>query len=180
MQPRIKRIYIVQVIPYIRIKFNYCNLYQVPHIKKIVINRGIGSDRNNIKILDFILKELTIISAQRCFVTRSKKAISGFKLRKNAPVGISVTLRGERIYAFLDRLINLALPRIRDFQGVDLKGFDGYGNYGFGLEDQLIFPEIQYEKVNHIQGIDIIISIIALTNHESIELLKRIGIPFCK
>jgi large subunit ribosomal protein L5 len=159
-------------------QFNYKNKYQVPRIEKIVINRGIGDASQNAKLLELSLAELTILAGQKGVITRSKKAIAGFKLRQKMPVGVSVTLRGERMYSFLDRLINLALPRIRDFQGINTKGFDGYGNYSLGLEEQLMFPEIDYDKINQIKGMDISIITTSKTNQEGLVLLKLFGLPF--
>lgn len=159
-------------------QFNYKNKYQVPQIEKIVINRGIGDASQNAKLLELSLSELTIIAGQKGVITRSKKAIAGFKLRQKMPVGVSVTLRGERMYSFLDRLVNLALPRIRDFQGINPKGFDGYGNYSLGLEEQLMFPEIDYDKIDQVRGMDISIITTSKTDRESLFLLKLFGLPF--
>ena len=159
-------------------QFEYKNKHQVPRLDKIVINRGLGDASQNAKLLESCSKELSIITGQQGVVTRSKKAIAGFKLRQKMPVGLVVTLRGERMYAFLDRLINLALPRIRDFQGVSLRSFDGHGNYSLGLEEQLMFPEIDYDKIDQIRGMDISIVTQAKTDQEAIALLKAFGMPF--
>lgn len=178
MRQRLYQIYQERVVPKLCAEFKYRNLHQVPRIEKIVINRGIGDVLQRKKRLECFLSELTLIAAQRGVVRYAKTAISRFKVRKGTPVGLKVTLRGPRIYAFLDRLMNLALPRIRDFQGVHPKSFDGQGNYRLGVEEQLIFPEIHYEKVTQVRGIDISISISARTDSESLALLDRIGIPF--
>jgi len=178
MIQRLQNFYSQTIVPKMMEQFNYKNKYQVPKIEKIVINRGIGDASQNAKLLDLSLSELTIIAGQKGIITRSKKAIAGFKLRQKMPVGVSVTLRGERMYSFLDRLINLALPRIRDFQGINPKGFDGYGNYSLGLEEQLMFPEIDYDKIDQIRGMDISIITTSKTDQESLVLLKMFGLPF--
>lgn len=156
----------------------YKNKHQVPFIEKIVINRGLGDASQNTKILESSLNELSLISGQRGVLTRSKKSISAFKLREKMPVGVFVTLRGGRMYAFLDRLINLALPRIRDFQGINPKSFDGFGNYSLGLEEQLMFPEIDYDKIDQIRGMDISIITTAKKDSEGFQILKEFGMPF--
>jgi large subunit ribosomal protein L5 len=178
MKQRLKRFYQEQVIMQLYKKFNYRNIHQVPQLKKIIINRGLGDIIQNKNLLKSSSTELRTIRSQSCIVTRARKAISTFKIREKAPVGLMVTLRGERIYAFLDRLINLAIPRIRDFQGVNPKSFDGNGNYTLGLPEQLIFPEIQYDKIDHIHGIDLSIVTTSKTDRERFALLKRLGIPF--
>jgi len=175
---RLKKLYFETIVPKLTTQFNYKNKLQVPRIEKIVINRGLGDASQNAKILDSSLKEITIIAGQRGVITRSKKAIAGFKLREKTPVGITVTLRGERMYGFLDRLINLALPRIRDFQGINPKSFDGHGNYSLGLEEQLMFPEIDYDKIDQISGMDISIIISSKNDQEALALLKQFGMPF--
>lgn len=166
------------VIPELREQFYYRNIHQVPKINKIVINRGLGEAAQNTKILESSMSELKMITTQRAVVTRSRKAIAGFKIREKRPVGITVILRNKRIYAFIDRLINLALPRIRDFQGVKKNSFDGCGNYNFGLEEQLIFPEISYDQVDRLCGIDVCIVTTSNTDKEGLVLLKMLGIPF--
>jgi large subunit ribosomal protein L5 len=166
------------IVPKLKEEFGYKNTHQVPQIEKIVINRGLGDASQNAKIVDSSLNELSIIAGQRGVVTRSKKAIAGFKLRDKMPVGISVTLRGDRMYSFLDRLINLALPRIRDFQGISGKSFDGFGNYSLGLEEQLMFPEIDYDKIDQVRGMDISIVTTCANNEEGVALLKSFGMPF--
>lgn len=178
MTQRLKDFYSNTMLPKLMKKFNYKNKLQVPKIEKIVINRGLGEASQNAKILDSSLKELSLITGQRGIITRSKKSIASFKLREKMPVGITVTLRGERMYGFLDRLINLALPRIRDFQGINPKSFDGFGNYSLGLEEQLMFPEIDYDKIDQIRGMDISIVTTAKTDEEGLTLLKEFGLPF--
>ena len=178
MAQRLKKIYFQNIVPKLKEQFEYKNTLQAPRIQKIVINRGLGDASQNAKILDSSLKELTIIAGQKGVITRSKKAIAGFKLRQKMPVGVSVTLRGERMYGFLDRLINLALPRIRDFQGISPKSFDGHGNYSLGLEEQLMFPEIDYDKIDQIRGMDISIITTSKNDQEGLALLKEFGMPF--
>lgn len=178
MKQRLKYFYQEIVVFQLFNEFHYKNVHQVPRIEKIVLNRGLGEIAQNAKALESSLSELTIISTQRGVVTRARKAVAGFKIREKMPVGLVVTLRNERIYAFLDRLINLALPRIRDFQGVSSHSFDGRGNYALGLEDQFIFPEINYDQINNLHGIDLSIVTIANTDREGFSLLNYIGIPF--
>ena len=178
MAQRLKKIYSQEIIPKLIEEFNYKSYLQVPRIEKIIINRGLGDASQNVKLLDSSLNELTVIAGQKGVVTRSKKAIAGFKLRQKMPVGVLVTLRGERLYGFLDRLINLALPRIRDFQGINPKSFDGHGNYSLGLEEQLMFPEIDYDKIDQVRGMDISIVTTSKTDQEGLALLKAFGMPF--
>lgn len=175
---RLKSIYIKEVVPSLSSRFKYKNINQVPKVCKIIINRGFDDSCQNSKTIDSMLSELTTLSGQKGVVSLAKKAIASFKVKEKMPVGIFITLRGERMYAFLDRLLNLALPRIRDFQGLNTKNFDGRGNYSFGLRDQLMFPEIDFDKVSKIQGMDIIIVTTAKTNEESYFLLKELGVPF--
>nr|YP_009367640.1 ribosomal protein L5 [Pseudocharacium americanum]YP_009367729.1 ribosomal protein L5 [Ignatius tetrasporus]ARK14601.1 ribosomal protein L5 [Pseudocharacium americanum]ARK14690.1 ribosomal protein L5 [Ignatius tetrasporus] len=178
MSQRLKKYYSEKIVPNLMKQFNYKNKYQIPSIDKIVINRGIGDASQNSKILESALKELSLITGQKGIITRSKKAIAGFKLRQKMPVGVSVTLRGERMYGFLDRLIHLALPRIRDFQGISPSSFDGSGNYSLGLEEQLMFPEIDYDKIDQIRGMDITIVTTSKNDQEALVLLKEFGLPF--
>ena len=178
MVQRLQHFYQEKIVSQLMEQFQYKNKHQVPSLEKIVINRGLGDASQNAKLLESCSKELSIITGQQGVVTRSKKAIAGFKLRQKMPVGIVVTLRGDRMYAFLDRLINLALPRIRDFQGVSLKSFDGHGNYSLGLEEQLMFPEIDYDKIDQIRGMDISIVTKVKTDQEAVALLKAFGMPF--
>lgn len=175
---RLKSIYSKEVVPNLYNKFQYKNINQVPKVCKIIINRGFDDSCQNSKIIDSMLNELTTLSGQKGVVSLAKKAIASFKVKEKMPVGIFITLRGEKMYAFLDRLINLSLPRIRDFQGLSTKNFDGYGNYSFGLRDQLMFPEIDFDKVSKVQGMDICIVTTAKSDAESYFLLKELGLPF--
>jgi large subunit ribosomal protein L5 len=154
------------------------NRHQIPQLEKIIINRGIGEASQNTKLVETSVDEITSLSSQKAVVTKSRKAIAGFKIREGVPVGIVVTLRGERMYGFLDRLIHLALPRIRDFQGLNPKSFDGHGNYSLGFKEQLMFPEIVYEKVSQARGLDISIVTTAQTDEEGLALLSLLGMPF--
>ena len=178
MSERLKDVYLNEIVPKLMEQFNYTNKHEVPRIEKIVINRGIGEASQNTKIADFSLQELTMITGQKGIVTRSKKSIAGFKLREDMPVGVSVTLRKDHMYGFLDRFINLALPRIRDFQGIQAKSVDKHGNYTIGLEEQLMFPEVEYEKVDKVRGMDISIITSSKTKFEGYSLLKEFGMPF--
>jgi large subunit ribosomal protein L5 len=180
MTQRLKKQYVQSIVPKLVEQFKFKNVHEVPKIEKIVINRGIGSASQNQKTVDAALKELGMIAGQKGIITRSKKAIAGFKLREKMPVGVVVTLRGERMYGFLDRLIHLALPRVRDFQGINPKSFDKHGNYSLGLEEQLMFPEIEYDKIDQIRGMDISIVTTANKQEEGLALLKEFGLPFKK
>jgi len=159
-------------------KFGYKNVMEIPKIEKVVINMGVGEAVSNPKILDVAVNDMTIIAGQKPVVTRAKKSIAAFKIREGMPIGAKVTLRGERMYQFLDKLLNIALPRVRDFRGVSPKSFDGRGNYTMGIKEQLIFPEIEYDKIDKIRGMDIIIVTTAKTDEEARELLKLMGMPF--
>ena len=161
-------------------KFNYSSRMQAPKIEKIVINIGVGDAVSNSKLLDEAVNELTLISGQKPIITRAKKSIAGFKLREGMPIGCKVTLRGERMYEFLDKLINISLPRVRDFRGVSNNSFDGRGNYTLGIKEQLIFPEINFDKVNKLRGMDIVFVTTAKTDEEGHELLAQLGMPFKK
>ena len=178
MTIRIKQQYNDMVVPKLREQFNYENVHQVPKVLKITVNRGLGEAAQNAKALENSINEIAVITGQRPVVTRAKKAIAGFKIRQGMPVGIMVTLRRDRMYAFLDRLINLALPRIRDFRGVSPKSFDGRGNYTLGVREQLIFPEVGYDSIDQIRGMDISIITSANTDEEGRALLKALGMPF--
>ena len=160
--------------------FSYKNLYEVPKLKKIVLNMGIGDAKDDSKILDKAQEELSLIAGQKAIKTIAKKAIAGFKIRKTMPLGVSVTLRNKMMYEFLDRLINIAMPRIRDFTGLNPKSFDGNGNFAMGIKEQIIFPEIDYDKIDKVRGLDIIICTSAKTNKEALELLKKFNMPFQK
>ena len=161
-------------------KFNYSSVMEVPKIEKIVINMGVGDAVQNSKLLDNAVEELTLIAGQKPVVTRAKNSIAGFRLREGMPIGTKVTLRGERMYEFLQKLVRVALPRVRDFRGVSNKAFDGRGNYTLGVKEQLIFPEIDYDKVNKVRGMDIVIVTTSNTDEESHELLTQFGMPFQK
>jgi len=176
--PRLKDKYAKEIVPALKQKFNYKSVMQVPKIDKICINKGMGVAVTDKKLIDVAVEEITNITGQKAVATRSKKAISNFKLRENMPIGVRVTLRGDKMYEFLDRLMNIALPRVRDFRGVSAKGFDGRGNYTLGVKEQIIFPEISIEKVNKISGMDITFVTTAQTDEESYELLKEFGMPF--
>jgi len=178
MVQRLQQFYSNKIVPQLTEQFNYKNKHQVPTLEKIVINRGLGDASQNSKLLESCSNELSIITGQQGILTRAKKAIAGFKLRQKMPVGVVVTLRGERMYAFLDRLVNLALPRIRDFQGMSAKSFDGHGNYSLGLDEQLMFPEIDYDKIDQVRGMDISIVTSAKSDEEARALLKSFGMPF--
>ncbi|MCL6433103.1 MAG: 50S ribosomal protein L5 [Leptolyngbyaceae cyanobacterium HOT.MB2.61] len=178
MAERLKTLYQEKIIPKLMEQFNYTNIHQVPKITKITVNRGLGEAAQNAKALEASLAEIATITGQKPVVTRAKKAIAGFKIRQGMPVGIMVTLRSERMYSFLDRLINLALPRIRDFRGVSPKSFDGRGNYTLGIREQLIFPEVDYDSIDQIRGMDISIITTANTDEEGRALLKEMGMPF--
>src|SRR5215470_8827417 len=176
--PRLRVRYSKEIIPAMMKHFNYKNVMAVPKLEKIVINMGLGEAIANAKILDVAADELGRISGQRPVITRAKKSIANFKLRQNMPIGAAVTLRGERMFEFLDRLVSIVLPRVRDFRGVSTKSFDGRGNYTLGLRDQLIFPEISYEKVDKIRGMNVTIVTSARTDDEARELLRQFGMPF--
>ena len=176
--PRLRVRYSKEIVPALMKHFNYRNIMAVPKLEKIVINMGLGEAIANAKILDVAVDELGRIAGQRPVITRAKKSIANFKLRQNMPIGAAVTLRGERMFEFLDRLTSVVLPRVRDFRGVSTKSFDGRGNYTLGLRDQLIFPEISYEKVDKIRGMNVTIVTSARTDDEARELLRQFGMPF--
>lgn len=178
MTQRLKTVYQETIVPKLKEEFSYKNIHEVPKVIKITVNRGLGEASQNAKALESSIVELGKITGQKPFVTRAKKAIAGFKIRQGMPVGVMVTLRSERMYAFLDRLINLALPRIRDFRGISDKSFDGRGNYSLGVREQLIFPEIDYDSIDQIRGLDISIITTAKTDEEGRALLKAMGMPF--
>ncbi len=180
MTPRLREKYIKEIIQAISKEFNYTNVMQVPKLQKIIIHVTLGEATQNIKLLDAAEKQLAAITGQKPLVTKSKKAIAGFKLKKGVPLGCKVTLRGDKMYEFMDRLLSIALPRIRDFRGLPTKSFDGRGNYSFGLKEQYIFPEIDYEKVEMVHGLDITVCTTAKTDEESRALLRYFGFPFRK
>ncbi|MCA2811959.1 MAG: 50S ribosomal protein L5 [Microcystis sp. M090S1] len=178
MSKKLKTTYQETIVPKLKEQFGYTNIHQVPKVIKITVNRGLGEASQNAKALESSKEELSTITGQQPVVTRAKKAIAGFKIREGMPVGVMVTLRGDRMYAFLDRLINLALPRIRDFRGISGNSFDGRGNYSLGIREQLIFPEIEYDKIDQIRGMDISIITTAKNDEEGRALLKEMGMPF--
>ena len=177
---RLKDLYSNEIKDAMVKKFGYKNVMQIPKLDKIVINMGVGEARENAKVLDAAIKDLETITGQKAVVTRAKKSVANFKLREGMPIGCKVTLRGEKMYEFLDRLVNLALPRVRDFRGVNPNAFDGRGNYALGIKEQLIFPEIEYDKVDKVRGMDIIFVTTAKTDEEARELLTQFNMPFAK
>ena len=180
MSTRLKEIYQNEIVEALMKKFGYKNIMQVPKIEKVVINMGIGEAKENVKILDAAASDLQTITGQKPVITKAKKSIANFKIREGMPIGCKVTLRGDRMYEFVDRLINLALPRVRDFRGVNPNAFDGRGNYALGIKEQLIFPEIEYDKSDKIRGMDIIFVTTARTDEEARELLAQFNMPFAK
>ncbi|WP_436670397.1 50S ribosomal protein L5 [Lactiplantibacillus argentoratensis] len=180
MENRLKAQYEKEIVPALVEKFNYTSVMQVPKLAKIVLNMGVGDAVTNAKNLDEAVEELTLIAGQKPLVTRAKKSIAGFRLREGMAIGAKVDLRGERMYDFLDKLINVSLPRVRDFHGVSTRSFDGRGNYTLGVREQLIFPEINYDNVNRVRGLDIVIVTTADSDEESRELLTQFGMPFAK
>ncbi|EPY06958.1 50S ribosomal protein L5 [Paenibacillus sp. E194] len=180
MAARLKERYLNEITPALVQKFNYTSVMQAPKVEKVVINIGMGEAVQNSKVLDTAVAELQLIAGQKPVITRAKKSIAGFKLREGMPIGVKVTLRGERMYHFLDKLFNVTLPRVRDFRGISNKAFDGRGNYTLGLKEQIIFPEIEYDKIDKVRGMDIVIVTTAKTDEESRELLTQLGMPFTK
>ena len=178
--PRLKDKYISEIIPLLKEKFQYKSVMQVPKVVKIALNRGIGDAVSDKKLVDVGVLELTTVTGQQAVATIAKKSVSNFKLREGMPIGAKVTLRGDRMYEFLDRLLTVALPRVRDFKGVKARGFDGRGNYSLGVQEQIIFPEISIDKINKIAGMDITFVTTAKTDEESLALLKAFGMPFSK
>lgn len=177
---RLKDFYKSDVAPKLMEKFSYKSVMEIPKLDKIVVNVGAGEARENSKVIDAILRDLGIITGQKPHVCRAKKSVANFKLREGMPIGAKVTLRGERMYEFLDRLFNVALPRVRDFRGINANGFDGRGNYNMGIKEQLIFPEIEYDKIDKVRGMDICFVTTAKTDEEARELLTLMGAPFAK
>jgi large subunit ribosomal protein L5 len=175
---RLKQKYENEVVPALKKKFNYKNIMEVPKLEKVVINMGISDARENPKAIDAAANDLAIITGQKPIITKAKKSIAAFKLRKGMPIGAKVTLRAEKMYDFLDKLFNVNLPRVRDFKGVSPDAFDGRGNYTLGIKEQLIFPEIDYDKIDRVRGMDITIVTTAKTDEEARELLKNLGMPF--
>lgn len=177
---RLQERYQNEIVPALVEKFNYSSIMEVPRIEKVVINMGVGDAVQNTKALDTAVEELTAIAGQKPVITKAKKSIAGFKLREGMPIGTKVTLRRDRMYDFLDKLVSISLPRVRDFRGVSKRSFDGRGNYTLGVREQLIFPEIDYDKVNRVRGMDIVIVTTAKTDEEARELLIQLGMPFTK
>ena len=178
MATRLQEKYTSEAVKGLMEKFNYKNVNEIPKVEKVVINIGCGDAVTNSKAIDSAVEDLTVISGQKPLITKAKKSIAAFKLREGMPIGVKVTLRGNRMYEFLDKFMNLALPRVRDFRGVNPQSFDGRGNYAIGLKEQLIFPEIDYDKVEKVRGMDVIIVTTAKTDEEARELLKLLGMPF--
>lgn len=178
MAARLKELYVNEVAPALMKKFEYKSVMQIPKLDKIVINVGAGEARENSKVIDAIVSDVTQIAGQKPVVCKAKKSVANFKLREGMPIGVKVTLRGDKMYEFLDRFYNLALPRVRDFRGINPNSFDGRGNYAMGIKEQLIFPEIDYDKIDKVRGMDIIMVTTANTDEEARELLKLLGAPF--
>ena len=176
--PNLKALYQAEVAPALMQKFGYKSTMQIPRLEKIVVNVGCSDARENAKVLDAVVNDLTTITGQKAVITKAKKSVANFKLREGMPIGAKVTLRGDKMWEFLDRLFNVALPRVRDFRGISADGFDGRGNYALGVKEQLIFPEIEYDKIDKIRGMDIVIVTTAQTDEEARELLKQVGAPF--
>ena len=177
---RLKDKYVAEVAPALMKKFEYKSVMQIPKIDKIVVNVGCGEARDNAKVLEAVVRDLTAITGQKAIITNAKKSVANFKVREGMPVGAKVTLRGNKMWEFLDRLFNVALPRVRDFHGINPNSFDGRGNYALGVKEQLIFPEIEYDQIDKIRGMDIVICTTAETDEEARELLTQIGAPFGK
>ena len=176
--PNLKKLYQDEVAPALMQKFGYKSTMQIPRLEKIVLNVGCSEARENAKVLDAVVSDLTTITGQKAVITKAKKSVANFKLREGMPIGAKVTLRGDRMWEFLDRLFNVALPRVRDFRGISADSFDGRGNYALGVKEQLIFPEIEYDKIDKIRGMDIVVCTTAQTDEEARELLKLVGAPF--
>ena len=176
--PRLKVKYSEEVAPALMKKFEYKSVMQIPKIDKVVVNVGCGEARDNAKVLDNVVRDLGIITGQKAIVTKAKKSVANFKLREGMPIGAKVTLRHDKMWEFMDRLFNVALPRVRDFRGINANAFDGRGNYALGIKEQLIFPEIEYDKIDKIRGMDIIVCTTAQTDEEARELLRAMGAPF--
>ena len=177
---RLKEMYKNEIVDAMIKKFGYKNVMEVPKLDKIVLNMGVGEAKDNAKVLEAAVKDMEAITGQKVVTTKAKNSIANFKIREGLPIGCKVTLRGEKMYEFLDRLVNLALPRVRDFRGVNPNAFDGRGNYALGIKEQIIFPEIEYDKVDKVRGMDIIFVTTAKTDEEARELLKLLGMPFSK
>ena len=178
--PNLKKLYQDEVAPALMQKFGYKSVMQIPRLEKIVVNVGCSEARENAKVLDAVVNDLTTITGQKAVITKAKKSVANFKLREGMPIGAKVTLRGNKMWEFLDRLFNVALPRVRDFRGISADAFDGRGNYALGVKEQLIFPEIEYDKIDKIRGMDIVFCTTAQTDEEAKELLTLIGAPFAR
>ena len=178
--PNLKKLYQDEVAPALMQKFGYKSTMQIPRLEKIVVNVGCSEARENAKVLDAVVNDLTTITGQKAVITHAKKSVANFKLREGMPIGAKVTLRGNKMWEFLDRLFNVALPRVRDFRGISADSFDGRGNYALGIKEQLIFPEIEYDKIDKIRGMDIVFTTTARTDEEAKELLTLLGAPFAK
>ena len=176
--PRLQDLYRKEIVPRLKEKFGYRNVMQVPRLTKVVVNMGLGDAIENIKVIDSAAEEIGVITGQKPVVTKARKSIANFKLREGVPIGVMVTLRSDPMYYFLDKLMAIALPRVRDFRGVSPKGFDGRGNYTLGVKEQIIFPEVNYDKIDKIRGMNITIVTTAKTDEEGLELLKLLGMPF--
>lgn len=180
MMPRLQEVYEKEVVQAMMDKFGYKNVMEVPKLEKIVINMGVGEAKDNAKVLESAVADLTLITGQKPILTRAKKSVANFKIRENMPLGCKVTLRKVKMYEFADKLVSIALPRVRDFRGVSSKAFDGRGNYSLGIKEQLIFPEIEYDKIDKVRGMDIIFVTTAKTDEEARELLRFLGMPFAQ
>ena len=178
--PNLKKLYQDEVAPALMQKFGYKSTMQIPRLEKIVVNVGCSEARENAKVLDAVVNDLTTITGQKAVITKAKKSVANFKLREGMPIGAKVTLRGNKMWEFLDRLFNVALPRVRDFQGISPNAFDGRGNYALGIREQLIFPEIEYDKIDKIRGMDVVICTTAHTDEEARALLTQVGAPFAR
>ena len=178
--PNLKKLYQDEVAPALMQKFGYKSTMQIPRLEKIVVNVGCSEARENAKVLDAVVSDLTTITGQKAVITKAKKSVANFKLREGMPIGAKVTLRGNKMWEFLDRLFNVALPRVRDFQGINPNSFDGRGNYALGIKEQLIFPEIEYDKIDKIRGMDVVICTTAHTDEEARVLLEQVGAPFAR
>lgn len=177
---RLKETYLKEIAPALKEKFGYKNVMQIPKVEKIVVNMGVGEAKDNAKVLESAAADMQLVTGQKPIITKAKKSIANFKIREGMNIGCKVTLRGEKMYDFMDRLINLALPRVRDFRGVNPNAFDGRGNYALGIKEQLIFPEVEYDKIDKVRGMDVIFVTTAHTDEEARELLTLFGMPFAK
>jgi large subunit ribosomal protein L5 len=180
MIPRLQNKYNDEIVPALMEKFGYKNIMEVPKLEKIVLNIGLGEAKDNSKVMEIAMKDMEIIAGQKPIVTKSKKSVANFKIRENMPIGLKVTLRKAKMFEFADKLMSIALPRVRDFRGVSAKAFDGRGNYALGVKEQLIFPEIEYDKIDKVRGMDIIFVTTAKTDEEARELLRYLGMPFAQ